>query len=360
MPYTHSAGAPTIRELHGIARPCLSCGPHWWPVLFFMIVLIGGLLNLWLYFSKNRADLWEADCVDINGVGNDRCQSGAKPKLPSISRTGQESPENIIFGIYCTIGGIALMFTNYYIHKTTWARVRFLDGIYIIRPLVYCFPFTHRFFRPRLVVMLAATKWITYLAALFFITQSWIPMDKKTNILHNTFAFLFFAAFILYIGMFTLNQHNIKEKLPGAFPAPWRIIVKKSVVLSLVVVGIFLALLFFAEVGESCYNYYTSNLFTWGFSAAEYASAFLVGIFVLTHVEDIRQEDAARTEPICCTTVQLCTPHDFDVSFVGCHCVYTCCCERETIYGLLALSTLQTKGCRVPVNVKRFIPCSHY
>lgn len=120
-------------------------------------------------------------------------------------------------------------------------------------------------------------------------------MDKHTISLHNTFGFLFFFSFILYIGMFTLNQHNIKEKLPGEFPAPWRIIVKKAVILSLGVIGIFLALLFLVEVGQNCYNYYTSNLFTWGFSAAEFASAFLVGIFALTHIEDIRQEDAART-----------------------------------------------------------------
>lgn len=188
MPYTGFQSAPSIRELYGHARPCCSFGPHWWPVLFILVVLIGGTLNLWFYYSKDRGDLWEADCIEINGVGHERCQSGAKPKLPSISRTGQESPEYIIFGVYCSVGGIALMFTNYYIHKTTWARVRFLDGIEIISPLVYCFPFTHRFFRPRLIVMLTVTKWTTYLCALFFVMycESALHVQKKYMLFVST------------------------------------------------------------------------------------------------------------------------------------------------------------------------------
>lgn len=61
-------------------------------------------------------------------------------------------------------------------------------------------------------------------------------------------------------------------------------------------IGVASCLIFLIEwsQGPSCFDIYTSDLRRWVFALAEYVCSFLIGIFMLTHIEDLRQEDASR------------------------------------------------------------------
>lgn len=92
--------------------------------------------------------------------------------------------------------------------------------------------------------------------------------------------------------LFTLAQHQIKKKCPAAFKAPWRYIVKVTVCAVLLIIGLtYLFLLL--SVAYTCGgdNWGTSQARRTGFPVGEYIAAHFVGFFVLTHYEDIRQDN---------------------------------------------------------------------
>lgn len=276
------------------APPLLSIGWHLVPVAYFFVVATTVITTLVMYGERNRVDEWPQLCTEIQAAEASDCDPSKSLIFPTISRTAAFYPEYYIFAVGLTIASILNCITNYHVHRSAWGRAQYLNSIELIKPRIYCMPlFMHRLMRPRLEVMLHLSEIVSY-GSSFCLAATAIISIRMNNTIHTYTALGFFGLYIAYLFIFTLNQHNIKNKCLANFPSPWRYICKVillgcGMMVFIVVVGTFAGL-----SSNPCWNYGTSDFRRRGFGMLQYIACLLAGLFTLTHVEDIRQENTSR------------------------------------------------------------------
>lgn len=277
------------------APPFLSWGWHLCPLFYCIIVATTVITNLVMYEQNNRVADWPRVCLEIDGDAESTdCDPKNALKFPTISRTASWDPEYYIALVGWSLAGIVNLFTVYHVHRSSWGRASYLDSINVIKPRAYCMPFciTPRC-RPRLTTMLYVTEAIGYAVSFWLVLVAIFSM-RINNAIHNLAAFAFFACYLLYVFLFTLNQHNIKNKCLANFPSPWRYVWKvvllgTGMMVFVIVVGIFMGL-----YANPCFVYETSDFRRRGFGLFQYIACLLCGLWSLTHIEDIRQENTSK------------------------------------------------------------------
>lgn len=244
----------------------------------------------------------------------DICRSDKTWLFPTISFTGQRSPEWFIFSIGLNIAGALMMWTVHLVHRRFWAAACFnnvdpdLPGKLITDPRVFCVPccvctdkdeygefcplcLCSRDTRPSLKCMMKTSEIAGMVSGFFLMWVGWARMTYSAS-LHNYTAYTFFAAGILYLPMITLVQHQIRKKCPAYFLHPWRYFIKVMSICCLIIIGL-TYLFVFAEIFASCKykgenEWKTAKAYRLGFPIGEWIAALFIGIFIFTHVEDIR------------------------------------------------------------------------
>jgi len=278
----------------------LDSGAHLVPIIYFMTMMLSMWLCFVLWYVNDRD--FQSLCMDIYDRP-EQCHSSREWTFPTISYTGQRSPEWYIFSVALSIGSVMQFMTVYYVHRRAWAAALFdnrgpRQGTLESEPRIYCIPCcccsegfgcTSKTCRPKLKCMLKASEITGYISAFFLFFVGWARMTYSYQ-LHNLCAYLFFGGGLIYMPLFTLAQHQIKKKCPARFKAPWRYFAKVTVIVCLIIFGIgymFVVLDLMSNCGE---NWATSGIRRTGFPIGEYLAAHFVGVFLLTHFEDIRHD----------------------------------------------------------------------
>lgn len=292
------------------ARPFFSWGLHLLPLASVVLIIITLSTCLAMWYEKDRSS--QKLCMDIYNDA-EHCREDTSWIVPTISFTGQRDPEWLIFSIGLTIGGILMMAVVHLVHRRAWAAATYSNrdlvqrGKLMTDPRVFCVPCccctdnneTPRFmmcpcgrtWRPTLKCMLKCSEVAGTVSSFFLIFVGWARMTYSYN-LHNLVAYVFFGGGIIYIPLFTLCQHNIRLKCPSEFRGDWRFKWKVGFVACLIVIALTFAAVFL-DLFLSCEEWKTSRARRVGFPVGEYIAATFIGFFILTHIEDIRQDDWA-------------------------------------------------------------------
>lgn len=234
----------------------------------------------------------------------EKCAADREWTFPTISYTGQRDPEWYIFSVTLSIGSILQFIIVYLVHRRAWAAAVYDNvgekrGTLKSDPRVFCLPCcccsgafgcSNSRGRPKLKCMLKTSEIVGYMSSFFLFWIGWARQTYSYE-LHNLVAYMFFLCGIIYLPLFTLAQHQIKKKCPAKFVAPWRYIVKLMVCACLVVIGVTYVFVFLAMLNDTCNEWASSMVRRTGLPVGEYLAAHFVGIYVLSHFEDIRQDN---------------------------------------------------------------------
>jgi len=313
MAWQYVADCENSKEKHSI-RPFFSCGAHLFP--FFMCVTIASTLVacLAMYYRFDRQAI---EICKKSYQPDDACQHSKMWIVPTVSYTGQSDPEWLIFGSGLSVGAIFYALSVYYSHRRAWAAALYKNvavgkaGKLLTDPRVFCVPcccctskedpegdeknqflrvcFCSTSARPSLRLMLKVSETCGYISAFFLFFVGWARMTWSYEV-HNVTALGFFAPGIIYMPVYTLAQHQIKKKCPAKFFHVWRYIFKVTVCACLIVIGLTYVFVYL-DLQLTCgSDWATSNFRRIGFSVGEYLAVGFIGLFLLSHVDDIRCE----------------------------------------------------------------------
>eukprot|EP00040_Diaphanoeca_grandis_P024782 m.136687 g.136687 ORF g.136687 m.136687 type:complete len:382 (+) comp29871_c0_seq1:56-1201(+) len=298
-------------ENHNV-QPFFSCGAHLFPFFMFVTIVTTLVTLLVMYY---RLDRQAYDICWSAYHDEEECTHDKTWIVPTISYTGQSDPEWMIFGVGLSLGAVLFAFSVYFVHRRAWAVALYKNvaagraGKLMTDPRVFCIPCCccsskehhngdnkSRFFapcfcsptsRPSLRALLKLTESLGYISSFFLFFVGWARMTWSWEI-HNFVAFGFFGSGILYIPLFALAQHQIKKKCPAKFSNPWRYVFKITAVASLCIIAVAYAGVFF-DLWLTCgAEWSTSYGRRIGFPVGEYLAAGFVGLFIFSHMEDIR------------------------------------------------------------------------
>lgn len=294
--YVDDAHENKDHELHSVKK----AGAHWVPIIYFSIIFVSMWSTFAMWYINDRK--FRDVCMDIYDdpviCGDDR-----EWTFPTISYTGQRNPEWYVFSVGLSIGSVLQFIVVYYVHRRAWAAALFANrgirkGTLDTEPRVFCIPLCccssafcgGKRMRPQLKCMLKTSEIMGYISAFFLFWVGWARMTYSYE-LHNLVAYLFFLAGIVYLPLFTLAQHQIKKKCPAKFKSPWRYFVKVTVVTCLAIIGLTYVFLMLDLLYDSCNKWSSSMFRRTGLPVGEYLAAMLVGVYLLSHYEDIRQDN---------------------------------------------------------------------